>query len=797
MNKKLFFTSLLIASSFAQADGIKLTKTNNQICSLSYSDCEICSENKYLFPLNAFSNDSEALEIEADRSEITENEDYLITGNVKVRSTDNFLAADKVTISKNKNTSTASGSVFFQDNEFLLIGDDLKVKKVNEEFLVDVDNASYQEIKSKANGTALSVNKTNGNAILKQSTYSLCPVNDSDWYIKADTIKLDLNNNRAIADNATLLFFGTPIFYIPKYSWVTSGRGSGFLTPGLNLYKELGDKSNYFHTVVPYYFNLAPNRDLLIALSYLSSRGAVFGAKYRELISTSNNPEAGIFKFESQNLFNDKITGKNRWLIDTSLDLNITETTNLKLLFNQVSDKDYFLQINRSLTDLTRLKSSMEFSYNNPPLIDEDEDDVDKIARQLKYDDLDYSNQFSFKALSDREQIVNNGGSEFTKPLEISIDKKIDSSNLPLKIDLNFITTNFDHKIVSKTTGNRTHGEIELFKTNRIGLLKLDTSTDFGITQYYLKNTNNQNRIIGGFGLGLSLPYYKESSLFGHEVMHKLMPKISYDFKVKKDQKDLPIFDTADNIKNILTYASLASGRRYSGLDRIVNENDITISLESNFEDMSEGGDGESLLNFKIAQRFYGDDDVVSLADDSLGNPLSYEKRRKYSDIAASLDIAVNDYLVESKIQFDPKNTSIAKKELGVTYEPYPRKFISINHSDNGVDSTLGYSGAYPITNQIHLFGGVSKSLTTNVISKQTSGVAYEDCCWSARIAHFKEAYTSSSSTQYDYSTGFELVFKGLGSTDTNLRNHIEKNIPKYKAILSESNYDDPALVSE
>jgi len=797
MNRTLFFTSLLLTSLIIQADGVKLSKATEKICSLNYSDCEICSEDILLFPLNTFSNDSEALEIEADRSEITENEDYLITGNVKIKSTDNFLAADKVTISKNKNTSTASGSVIFQDNEFLLTGDNLRVKKVNKEFLVDVNDASYQEIKSKANGTALTVNKTNGNAILNQSTYSLCPINKNDWYIRADTIKLDLDNNRAIADNATLLFFGTPIFYVPKYSWITSGRGSGFLSPGLNLYKELGDKSNYFHTVVPYYFNLAPNRDLLIALSYLSSRGAVFGAKYRELISTSNNPEAGMFEFESQNLFNDKITGKNRWLIDTSLDLNITEKTNLKLLFNQVSDKDYFLQINRTLLDLTRLKSSLEFSYNNPPPINEDEDDEDKVIRQLKYSDLDYANQSSIKILSETEQVVNNGANEFTKPLEVSLEQKIDSKDLPFKVDFNFSTANFNHKTSTKTTGNRTHAEFELFKKNRIGLLKLDTSTDFGITQYYIKNTNNQNRVIGGFGLGLSLPYYKESSLFGYEVMHKLMPKISYDFKAKKDQKDLPIFDTADTIKNLLTYDSLISGKRYSGLDRIVNENDITISLESDYEDISDYGDGGSLLNFKIAQRFYGDDDAVSIADDSLGNPLNYEKRRKYSDIAASLVMEVNDYLVDTKIQFDPKNTSITKKELELTLEPHPRKFISINHSDNGVDSTLGYSGAYPITNQIHLFGGVSKSLTTNIISKQTSGIAFEDCCWSARIAHFKEAYTMLSSTQYDYSTGFELVFKGLGSTDTNLRNHIEKNIPKYKAILSEIKYEKSSLLDE
>ena len=40
------------------------------------------------------------------------------------------------------------------------------------------------------------------------------------------------------------------------------------------------------------------------------------------------------------------------------------------------------------------------------------------------------------------------------------------------------------------------------------------------------------------------------------------------------------------------------------------------------------------------------------------------------------------------------------------------------------------------------------------------------------------------SGTGYAYSTGIELVFKGLGSTSTTLKNRIEKNIPNYQGIL-------------
>ena len=69
---------------------------------------------------------------------------------------------------------------------------------------------------------------------LTNATYSLCPVNKNDWLIDADQIELNLEKNRGVADNATLVFYGVPIFYLPKYSWVLEGRGSGFLTPDLH-----------------------------------------------------------------------------------------------------------------------------------------------------------------------------------------------------------------------------------------------------------------------------------------------------------------------------------------------------------------------------------------------------------------------------------------------------------------------------------------------------------------------------------------------------------------------------------
>ena len=146
-------------------------------------------------------------------------------------------------------------------------------------------------------------------------------------------------------------------------------------------------------------------------------------------------------------------------------------------------------------------------------------------------------------------------------------------------------------------------------------------------------------------------------------------------------------------------------------------------------------------------------------------------------------DIVINDFISNTKIQYDPKSASISKTEVSFSYVPHPRKFISLTHVDKGSDRNIELSGAYPITNRVHIFAGIDKSLSAGVINKETSGVAYESCCWAARIAHFKEAVTDDI-PNYDYSTGLELVFKGLGTIDSQLRNHIEDNLPEYKVSL-------------
>ena len=196
----------------------------------------------------------------------------MLSGDVELNSQNLFLSADDVEVSSVDSSILATGNVKFQDGSYLITSENLSASRDNDNLIAKATKANYQDYSAGlrgANGYTEIIEKTPSKVLLINSTYSLCPVNQNDWLIDADQIELNLEKNRGLADNATVKFYGVPIFYTPKYSWVLSGRGSGFLTPSYESYNETGQNKDEYSLRVPYYLNLAPDRDLLLALNYI------------------------------------------------------------------------------------------------------------------------------------------------------------------------------------------------------------------------------------------------------------------------------------------------------------------------------------------------------------------------------------------------------------------------------------------------------------------------------------------------------------------------------------------------
>jgi len=750
MKKYLIFLVLILSHFSIHAEGVQLS------CIPNAPSCENCTEYQTLFPIEEFSSNTGSLDIEADNSEILSDK-YLLNGNVEVNSENLYLAADDVEVSTANNSLLATGAVRFQDKSYLITSDLLSATRdENDDLIATATNANYQDFSAGhggANGYTEIISKTSTSVLLTNSTYSLCPVNENDWLIEADQIELNLAKNRGVADNALIKFYGVPIFYMPKYSWVLSGRGSGFLTPDYSSYAEPGAADNSSSLRVPYYFNLAPDRDLLVALTAMSSRGFIYEGEYRQLIAPKISPdhEASIWSIEAKYLPEDKITNLKRWLINFSEEMDINEKIHFSAQYSRVSDSEYFKEIARTNTDEKTLKSHIKLSYD------------------------DQENNLSAALLTEDEQVINAGVPVYTRALEGSISKTL-NADTKMPIQASLVSTKFAHDKKSKSAGVRTHTDLGISRQLNIEYPKITPRASVAITNYSLKNNPNINRTILGSGLNIDFTINLPTSMFGYKANHRITPLISYNYRAKKVQGNIPIFDTEDKYADIITFADLTSGERYTGLDRITNANDITLSLESSYRAIDAIEDDKDLLNMRIAQSFYTDDEVVS--DTASTN---YETRKSYSDIAASIDVALGKYVISSSAQFNPDTSKIVKKENSLTYTSNSRKFITLSVSDEGTKETDKLYGAYPLTDSIHLFGALDKTTSTGITNSETTGIAYESCCWALRVAHFK---TNNGGNGYNYSTGFELVLTGLGSTASPLKRKIEGNIPGYTAKL-------------
>jgi LPS-assembly protein len=750
MKKYLIFLVLILSHFSIHAEGVQLS------CIPNAPSCENCTEYQTLFPIEEFSSNTGSLDIEADNSEILSDK-YLLNGNVEVNSENLYLAADDVEISTANNSLLATGDVRFQDQSYLITSDSLSATRdENDDLIATATNANYQDFSAGlggANGFTETISKTPTSVLLTNSTYSLCPVNKNDWLIDADKIELNLVKNRGIADNALIKFYGVPIFYMPKYSWVLSGRGSGFLTPNYSSYAEPDAKDYSSSLRVPFYLNLAPDRDLLVALTAMSSRGLIYEGKYRQLIAPKVSPdhEDSLWSIEAKYLPEDKITNLKRWLINFSDEMDINEKIHFSAQYSRVSDSEYFKEIARTNTDEKTLKSHIKLSYD------------------------DQENNLSAALLTEDEQVINAGVPVYTRALEGSISKTL-NADTKMPIQASLVSTKFAHDTKSKTAGVRTHTDLGISRQLNIEYPKITPRASVAITNYSLKNNPNINRTILGSGLNIDFTINLPTSMFGYKANHRITPLISYNYRAKKVQGNIPIFDTEDKYADIITFADLTSGERYTGLDRITNANDITLSLESSYRAIDAIEDDKDLLNMRIAQSFYTDDEVVS--DTASTN---YETRKSYSDIAASIDVALGKYVISSSAQFNPDTSKIVKKENSLTYTSNSRKFITLSVSDEGTKETDKLYGAYPLTDSIHLFGALDKTTSTGITNSETTGIAYESCCWALRVAHFK---TNNGGNGYNYSTGFELVLTGLGSTASPLKRKIEGNIPGYTAKL-------------
>ena len=185
---------------------------------------------------------------------------------------------------------------------------------------------------------------------------------------------------------------------------------------------------------------------------------------------------------------------------------------------------------------------------------------------------------------------------------------------------------------------------------------------------------SNQNRGVPIASIDSGLYFDRNTSFFGKNYRQTLEPRLFYLYVPEKDQEDIPVFDTSEYTFN---YASLFRDNRFSGSDRVGDENKLSLGVTSRWiED-----DGFERQRISVGQALYFKDREVQLPgidaktrDDAKSNVSPYALEYEYR--------WNRDWRTTADYNWDPDSRSPRSGSAMFHYQPEdnPNKVINAGY---------------------------------------------------------------------------------------------------------------------
>ena len=225
--------------------------------------------------------DADELVYDKDKNIVTAN------GSVQLFYQGRVLQADRVIYDRNTKRVYAEGHAKMTDEHGdVMYGSRFQLSDDFREGFID----SVQILTSdKTRFTSPRVERSSGAVtVLQKGTYTACePCKDHPdwppfWQVKATKIIENQETHTVYYEDAQLQFWGFPVFYMPYFSSPdpTVNKQTGLLAPQFVSGADLG-----YGLSIPYFFNLAPNYDLLVTPTYLSKQGLLGEVDWRQRLS--------------------------------------------------------------------------------------------------------------------------------------------------------------------------------------------------------------------------------------------------------------------------------------------------------------------------------------------------------------------------------------------------------------------------------------------------------------------------------------------------------------------------------
>ncbi|HEY0064750.1 MAG TPA: LPS-assembly protein LptD [Telluria sp.] len=652
-----------------------------------------------------------------------------LTNNVEMVRGETRVTADTACFKQVENEVTAKGSVRMWRFGDQYRGDELQLNMssgkgwvVRPEYKMELNNAQGQ-------ATRLDF-ISEDEAFVTDGTYSTCDGPNPDWYLRSSTLRLDAGRDVGVAGTTVVYFKGVPILGTPALSFSLSGaRRSGWLPPTIGF----GSKGRA-EVEVPYYVNIAPNRDLTLYPRFILDRGLLMGATGRYIGETDAGRYQGNTHVEF--LLNDKQTKTDRWRVKSEHNQALTKRWSFGWSVNGASDDDYPSDFSKSVsTSAERL-----------------------LVRELR---TDYVSQYWNVGVRAQNYQVLQDPLSVTRP-ELFVNRpyarlpelnfhagRYDVGGFDWSVDSQI--TRFSHPDV--LTGNRAVLVPQLsYPIVRPGYF-VRPKLMLNASAYQLDSTNTAanpsslTRTLPTFSVDSGMVFERPTTFLGREATQTLEPRLFYVYTPYKDQSKFPNFDTAEASFN---FSQIFNENRFVGYDRISDANQVTAALVSRYLDPN----GAERLRLAIGQRFYLNDQRVQL---SSATPVS--DSRSDALVAASGRIS-ESWAFDSAVQYNASTSSVVSSNYGVQWQPGEKKVINAEYRFvTKILKNVDLSSQWPLTARWYGVGRVSYSLLDKKIVEGLIGLEYKADCWVFRMGAQRFVTTTLNTSTPIF---FQLELNGL-----------------------------------
>jgi LPS-assembly protein len=325
---------------------------------------------------------------------------------------------------------------------------------------------------------------------------------------------------------------------------------------------------------------------------------------------------------------------------------------------------------------------------------------------------------------------------------------------------------------------------------------------------------SNQNRGVPIASIDSGLYFDRNTSFFGKNYRQTLEPRLFYLYVPEENQEDIPVFDTSEYTFN---YASLFRDNRFSGSDRVGDENKLSLGVTSRWiED-----DGFERQRISVGQALYFKDREVQLPgidaktrDDAKSNVSPYALEYEYR--------WNRDWRTTADYNWDPDSRSPRSGSAMFHYQPEdnPNKVInagyryrndqvrydqntgkwSVGGGDYGTPGQPGYvkdyykiqqhdfSVIWPIVPQWNAISRWQYDYNRNRTLEAFGGFEYDNCCWKLRlinrywVSYDEFSQEAPQNEKGDHGVFLQIVLKGLGGlTGAKVESFLDKGIQGYR----------------